>query len=362
MNSLLALQGLLEIFISAVFGVLIFFISFKMFSMLTKELDEVAEIKKNNVAISVLGSSFIFGIMILVKSSIDPSMDTLKNLLKAENFTFILLFFSIIRILLIFIFSSIFSFTILWLAVKLFTMLTTEIDEMSEIKNNNIAISLILATLVISMSLILSSPLKTLLDGMVSSPLQTDSGVSEHIINMSIFLQGLIELGITLFGSIFIFFLSFKLFSIFTKKINEIQELKNDNLAASILLSSFIFSIMILVSSAMEPANEALGYALSSESVSALSIFLAFLRILIFFIASSIISFVVIWFSMKLFMLFTTKIDELSEIKNKNIAVSLLIALLIISSAFLIQHGLTVLLESFIKTPELGRGLIDLSK
>ena len=77
MNIHLIILGLIEIFISALSGVLIYFISLKIFTFLTKDIDETKELKNNNIAVSILVSSFLFCIMLLIKASIGPSMETL---------------------------------------------------------------------------------------------------------------------------------------------------------------------------------------------------------------------------------------------------------------------------------------------
>ena len=58
---------------------------------------------------------------------------------------------------------------------------------------------------------------------------------------------------------------------------------------------------------------------------------------------------------------FTKKIDEISEIKKKNIAISIVIAILVLSAALLVEHGLSILLNSLVKYPEVGRGLLDIT-
>ena len=359
MNSILLGQGLIELLISVIFGLAMFFLSFKVFSLLTKNIDEIKEISNNNIAVAVLIASFIFGIMLLIKASIGPAMDTLILLLNSKESTFLMVILAIVRILLFFIFSAIFAFVILWLAIKLFTLLTTDIDEIEEIKNNNVAVSFILATLIISMSLILSKPLETLLSGLVSPPSQSNIGIS---INLSVFLDGLIQLGISIVGIIFVFFLSFKIFNLLTKDIDEIKELKNNSLAIAILMSAFIFGIMLIIKAAITPANEALGFVLSDSKATALTILFVIIRVILFFILSGFIAFLVIWISMNIFMLVTKKIDEFAEIKNKNIAVAIILGILILSLTLMIYHSIVSILNGLIKTPELPKdgGLIKL--
>ncbi|HOJ64168.1 MAG TPA: DUF350 domain-containing protein [Spirochaetota bacterium] len=359
MNLVLLSQGLIELIISVIFGLSMFFLSFKVFSLLTKNIDEAKEISNNNVAVSILVASFIFGIMLLIKSSIGPAMETLTTVLSSKESTFIMVIIAIIRIVVFFIFFSIFAFIVLWLAIKLFTLLTTDIDEMEEIKNNNVSVSFIIATLIISMSLILSKPLETVLNGLVAPP--SNTGINSFI-TLSVFLDGLIELGIAIVGTIFVFFLSFKIFNLLTKDIDEIKELKSNNLAISILMAAFIFAIMLIIKAAIEPANSALGFVLADSKATALTIIFVIIRIILFFILAGVIAFVVIWISMNIFVFLTKKIDEFAEIKNKNIAVAIILAILILSLAIMIDHSITAILNGLIKTPELPKdgGLIKL--
>jgi uncharacterized membrane protein YjfL (UPF0719 family) len=361
MNLTLIIQGLIEILISFASGIFIFFISFKVFSLLTRNIDELSELKRNNLSVAILGMSFVFGIVMLVKSAINPTMETLNFVMSYQGVTFPTIIYAIIRIIIIYIVSGIFAFLILWLAIKIFLILTSDIDEMEEIKKNNIAVSIIIATFIVSTALILQYPLKTLLNALVASPYIADSEINEHLLNMNILLEGIVELGVSLLGSIFVFFAGFKLFSLFTKKLNETNELKKNNIAVSILLSSFILSIMILTKATLIPANEYLGYVLSAERVPFIDIAIALGRIVAFFIISLFFSFILIWISMKLFIFLTHGIDEMKEIKNNNIAVAFIVAILLVSIAFLLESGLTSLLNGLIQTPDVGKGLLDIS-
>ena len=286
-------------------------------------------------------------------------MDTLGNTMNAQNASISMVGFAIIRVAVIYIIASVFAFIILWFSMKLFMILTTEIDEMEEIKNNNSAISIVIAVLIISLAIILSHPLTTLLNGMVAPPLVSES-LRQPFVNMDVLLEGLIELGISIIAAIFIFFFAFKVFSVLTKKIDEIEELKSNNIAIAILVSPFIFAMMLLIKAALVPAYDTLQYALTEDVQ--LKIFLfAVLQVALFFIISAVFSFIMLWLAMKAFMLLTTKLDEMAEIKNKNIAVSIIIAVLLISASLLLEHGMIAFLSGLVKAPEIGKGLLDLS-
>jgi len=358
MNIQLIITGLIEIGISFATSVFIFFFSFKVFSLFTKDINEIEELKKNNIAVGILIVAFIFGIMLLVKESVYPAKDTLINLIKSKNITFVIILLSLLRILIIYLISAIFAFIILWLSIKFFMLLTIKIEEMKEIKNNNSAIALILASLIVSIVILLNSPLATFLSGIVK-PAGISIEAEEPFFNYALIYKGFIELIISLFAVIFIFLLGFKLFSLLTKKIDENKELKSNNNAIGVLMAGFNFSMMILIKSAINPAIKAMEFSLDQKATAGI-ISLTIGQIILYFIIAAIFAFIILWISMKLFMFLTTTINEMTEIKNKNLAIGLIIAVLLITSALLLEQGLETVLSGFVKIPKLGTGIMDL--
>ena len=351
MNIHLTILGLIEILISALSGILIYFISLKIFTFLTKDINETQELKKNNIAVSILVSSFLFCIMLLIKTSIGPSMETLGFAMISVNISLKTVAFAIFRIILMFLISAVFAFIFLWVSVIIFMLLTSKINEMQEIKKNNIAISIIIAVLMLSLAIIILNPLKILLKGFVSAPIISEV-MKEPLINGKTVLLGLLELGISVIAAIFIFFYGFNLYDFLTKEINEVTELKSNNIAVSIQISAFIFSIMILVKAALVPSFDTLERIIYQRLTINL-LFIALLKIIIFFILSAFFAFIILWLVMKGFMLINRDINEMQEIKNKNIAIALAIAVLLISASLLLQQGLTAFLSGLSeKAPE----------
>lgn len=351
MNIHLIILGLIEILISALSGIFIYFISLKIFTFLTKDINETQELKNNNIAVSILVSSFLFSIMLLIKASIGPSMETLGFAMIPVNISLKTVGFAVFRVIIMFLISAIFAFIFLWVSVIIFMLLTSKIDEMQEIKKNNIAISILIAVLMLSLAIIILNPLKTLLKGFVSAPIISDV-MKEPIINGKVVFLGLIELGISIIAAIFIFFYGFKLYDFLTKKIDEVTELKSNNIAVSIQISSFIFSIMILVKAALVPSFDTLERIIY-QNLEIKLVLIAIFKIIVFFILSALFAFIILWLVMKGFMLINKDIDEMQEIKNKNIAIAIAVAVLLISASLLIQQGLTAFLSGLSeKAPE----------
>jgi len=360
MNITLVIPGLIEISISIIATLFIFLLSFKIFSLLTRKIDETKEILNNNIAISIVVASFIFGIMLLIRPAVESSMDTLGAVLSAKQAIAPDIILAISRVILFFFISSIFAFIILLISIKSFTLLTVNIDEWAEIKKNNIAISLIICTLIISAAFLLAKPLSTILDGFIPAP-ELFSGQlkkAQPFFNWAVIGKGSIELVITFVSIILVFFFSFTGFKLMTKKIDENSELKSNNIAMAILLASFILGMMILISAAVTPANKTLYFALNLKNEKAAEVIFAILKVIGFFIGTAIFTFFLLQLAMRLFMALFSKKDEMQAIKNKNIAMAIIIGVFIISASIILSHGVNALLNAFISTPKVGTGII----
>ncbi|HAS39332.1 MAG TPA: hypothetical protein DCS93_02580 [Microscillaceae bacterium] len=65
--------------ISLVFSVLVILISFYVYIKATVDLDEIAEIKKNNIAVSISLSLVIFGMTLFIRPSLDKLTQSFIN-------------------------------------------------------------------------------------------------------------------------------------------------------------------------------------------------------------------------------------------------------------------------------------------
>ena len=336
------LQGVIEVSISLVTGLLIFFTSFKVFTILTRDIDEVEQLKKNNIAVALLVSSFVFGIMLMVKSSIAPAVEALSLAIHKGAGGSILN--SVLRVLIIYVVAAVFAFIVIWISLKVFMILTKDIDEMEEIGKNNYSIALVLTSLIASIALIMSKPLETILQSAV--PMKF-AAANAPLIEKNLLMAGAIQMLISFFGVIFILFISLKTFDLLTRNIDETAELKSNNFAVSVLLSAFLFSMMLIMQGPIGSANGTLLLSLQQKAGIA-GISIAIGKILLYFIMAAVFSFIVLWIAMKAFMMLTSTIDEMTEIKNNKTAVSIVIAVLLISTALLVASGLPSLLEGIV--------------
>ncbi len=170
MNLLVVLSGISTLLLSLILGIFILFIGFKMFSGLSKTINEEEEIQKNNIAVAILSGSFIVAMGIMMKASIDPLIQSIFRAIfyNDSGISGILGHLSIA--LLQFIASLFISISSLWLGVKGFTWLTHNINEFEEIQKNNIAVSILMASIIITLSLFLQNGLEKLLQVLQFTP------------------------------------------------------------------------------------------------------------------------------------------------------------------------------------------------
>lgn len=175
MNMLVVLSGISTLFLSLILGIFILFIGFKMFSGLSKTIQEEDEIKNNNIAVAILSGSFIFAMGLMMKSSVDPLIQSIFRAI-FYNESGILGHLSIA--LLQFIVSLFISIVSLWIGVKGFTLLTHNINEFEEIKKNNIAVSILMASIIITLALFLQNGLEKLLQVLQFTPGLKNTGLT----------------------------------------------------------------------------------------------------------------------------------------------------------------------------------------
>ncbi len=346
MNIPLFGYGLIELVFSIITALLIFVFGIKFFSVIAKTINATSELRESNKSVAVFVSGFIFALTIMIKTTIPPIVSTIKQTFENPDFALVDTVFMTARILSYYILAGIFALIIIWLAVKLFILFTFEIDEMNEIRDGNSAISIILSGLIISISLILADPLTTLLKGIGTYTGPSSPDLKAPIINTGVFIEGLIGTGIAIIGSIFIFFISFKFFTYITKNAGNLNELKKNNNSIAILISGFIFGVMIIVKASISPAQSILANMSIWLSAGFLpNLLLALGLIMLYFLIGGFFSFIVLSICMKIFFVIIKDDKRAEKVIKNNPAVSLVISFLIIALSILIERGITTTLN-----------------
>ena len=167
MNTELFYYAIAEIGISIFIGISLLFFTYKL---IDKFIKRKFDIKLDNISYSIFSSSILFSVAYLISGMKAPILTSLRLIsenpkydgtLLLDGLKYTLLFLLIVVIAIAFI--NFFFF-------YLFTLMTKSINEFEEISKNNIAVSILTATIIISISLLVKDSLYLLLESFVPYP------------------------------------------------------------------------------------------------------------------------------------------------------------------------------------------------
>ena len=119
----------------------------KLFDKLTPHIDEWKELKKGNVAVALVLSAVVFSIGLLMEKPFSLVISILAPGTTLLNFSI-----SVLVALLITLVSLLLSTLLLFISVRLIDSLTTDINEMAELKKGNVAIALVLSFCIVAIA------------------------------------------------------------------------------------------------------------------------------------------------------------------------------------------------------------------
>jgi uncharacterized membrane protein YjfL (UPF0719 family) len=152
-------------------------------------------------------------------------------------------------------------------------------------------------------------------------------------------------------GVLVLYFTYYSTIKIFKKKGYIIDK---NNTAFGIFISSILLSVGIVVSSAYSPSMSLL-QILQKNTDDRISLFLNFCMYFLLFLAIAImVSFLIIWVSIKLYTFLTRNVEELQEISRNNIQIALITGVIIIVISIFAKDSMAMIIESLIPYPKIG--------
>lgn len=122
-----------------------------------------------------------------------------------------------------------------------------------------------------------------------------------------------------------------------------------DNLAMTLFVGAIIISVLIMVNSSILPAVETLRViVLAKDKITFNSVLISFSYFLLYYAITIFFSILVLLSSLGVFFKSTTHVDEMLEIKNKNIAVSVITSMVILGIALFVRPALNRFVSSLV--------------
>lgn len=143
---------------------------------------------------------------------------------------------------------------------------------------------------------------------------------------------GLVQLVIAIILAVVALYIGFSVFSRITKGMDEEKELARGNPAMGIIIASIFFAIALVVQSGIAGISVGIMKALAGD-------WLAIVASLIQLILGIILAIAAIYLALNILDRLTKGVDEFEEIKKGNVAVALMMAGVIVSTAIIIQSG-----------------------
>ncbi|MEM0456068.1 MAG: DUF350 domain-containing protein [Candidatus Anstonellales archaeon] len=151
---------LLKVLSNLIYGIFTLMISIRVFDALTKEINEIDEIKRKNISVGIVLSGIIISMSIMIADVLKDSYipDTIEEFILTT-------LFDIFRYL----FSIIVGISIIFISYNMFRILNAKrFNTILELKNGNIAVALLLTVYFIALMLIITPALKTLFNVIIS--------------------------------------------------------------------------------------------------------------------------------------------------------------------------------------------------
>jgi uncharacterized membrane protein YjfL (UPF0719 family) len=168
MNLELLILTTYQMLLALSFGLLTVFITLKVVNNIILKVNFFDLVKNGNIALAILEGVLIFCVLFLVETSILPSVDALRTMILAyQTFTIQMFLISFGYFLLFYVISLIFSYILIISAFYVFISATAKLDEIQEIKNNNISVAVLVGAVLLSVTLYIRPSLGNLVHSFV---------------------------------------------------------------------------------------------------------------------------------------------------------------------------------------------------
>ena len=164
--------GVVHLVLSFLLALLATFGAFRIFDKLTPNIDGVAELKANNVAVSVMLSGMLLSSAIIMKTVIQPATSTLQVYLY-QGMTGLAVMKVVGFVAAYIAGATILGISVIWGTVSCFmalTHMTQNLDELWEIKKNNVAVAITLAAVLVIIGFLLADGIDSTLKAVIPFP------------------------------------------------------------------------------------------------------------------------------------------------------------------------------------------------
>ena len=170
MNLILIISGIVYTLISLLVGVVFMFLTLRFLKLIHKKIIGNIETEFSNISLSLYISASIFAVGWIMKDSLEPAITAFRLVLRNPDSAFQGYMLIIGIVLLQLVIPGILSFCFILIGLWIFEKLTKDINEMEEIMKNNIALGILLSTVIIVLVLFIQPGIRMIMDGIIPFP------------------------------------------------------------------------------------------------------------------------------------------------------------------------------------------------
>jgi uncharacterized membrane protein YjfL (UPF0719 family) len=155
MNSALVGLGisLIQVLVSLGFAMLAVYAGIRIFDKFTKDIDEMAELKRGNTAIGLLLAGVIISYATVIAGGVSSLTNVVLSVTSDWKASLVGLLGGIVNLLIALGLAS----AAIYIALSIFGKITKDMDEQAELRRGNLAVALLLVGILIAVSTVIAS-------------------------------------------------------------------------------------------------------------------------------------------------------------------------------------------------------------
>lgn len=155
-----------ELGLTVVFGLLSAFVTLRVLRWTSRAGDR--PILGGNVALGALYGTSVICVGLLVHAGVVPSIDAMRTMvLSRQDLDPSMVAISFGYFFAFYLIALVVSLAIIWLGLRVYMASTPDIDEIAELKQNNVAVSVVLCGIILSLALAARPPLERFVHALV---------------------------------------------------------------------------------------------------------------------------------------------------------------------------------------------------
>jgi uncharacterized membrane protein YjfL (UPF0719 family) len=158
-----------EVVISLLCGLFTIFVSLRLLERFLAPKQDGGLPLKRNSAVALFTACMLLAELLLVRQSVLPAVDALRTMVGVKHeLTGGMVMLSLGYFMAFYLITLVISLCCLYLSIGIYTKATVEVDEISEIAQNNLAVSILLSAVVLGLSWFIQAPVERLVGSLVN--------------------------------------------------------------------------------------------------------------------------------------------------------------------------------------------------